>query len=425
MSVATVLKPFKHRNFVLFLLAEFIYRVPVWMGALVFGLLVKQWVGNSTFYEGMVGFAYNLPMLLFTPFTGVLADRFNRLKIIRLLQILYFVLSAAVALALAVKLHSVLFIVVMIFFIGVGFSIGSPALLATIPNLVDDPEIKGTAVSLVMAFNRSFQFLAYAIGGFLFAWLGAMNCFVISCVCFVVAFVLFHFIKVNQPPPQRQRHPIADLKTGFSFVHKQFAIRATLLLLCLNGLFAWPYIFQMPIVNGEYFGGAPAQLGIIMACGGIGGTIGALMMGMKKDIINLTKLIRGSAIIVGASLITLSLSRSVSAGMVAAFFLDLGMSMLMVSVNIFLQRLCTDDIRGRLMGVFMMSSVGLIPVGSLLFYGVLGQWVNLMHLFFVGGVIFFVGVVAYSIVVSRVRANAAELYRQANPEVEAIQAARI
>jgi MFS family permease len=91
------------------------------------------------------------------------------------------------------------------------------------------------------------------------------------------------------------------------------------------------------------------------------------------------------------------------------FFLDFSLSMLLIVTSIFVQHLCPNDKRGRVMGIMSMANFGMIPLGSLIYYGVLGEWLGPMHMFAIGGVAYLIVTIWYWRLLPQIRRLAAPI----------------
>ena len=408
-----LLWPFHYRDFNLLLTGECFYRSAIWMTSLVFGILATRIKGDSTFYVGLIGFGFNIPMLFLMPVTGVLADRIVRLKILKWVQVIFMVPALVMALVLLEGLPNYWLMLAMVLLFGVGFAVGNPALLSIVHDIVLEPKVLGGALSIFISSSRIFQFVGYGLGGILFAVFGAGFCFWLSIGTYLITLFILFFVRTRV----KIEHPdkpnfLQDVKEGFLFVKSFFPVWVVIALVILNGFIVWPYIFQMPIVNKYYLGGTPATLGLLLALGGAGGAIGGLIVAFRKNTRHLTHLIIISSGVISVSLLLLTFCRQVSVAAPLMFTLDFGLSMLMIVSNVFVQHLTPNEKRGRVMSIFAMGNIGMIPLGSLVFYGGLGEWLGPMWMFFIGGVIFLVAIALFIVVLPQIRQEAMPIFVQ-------------
>ncbi|GAG79322.1 unnamed protein product, partial [marine sediment metagenome] len=198
-----------------------------------------------------------------------------------------------------------------------------------------------------------------------------------------------------------EHHVWDDLKEGLNTVFGYFPFAMIILLAGFSGFCAWPYIFQLPIVNAYDLHGTPMTLGLLLAVGGLGGTIGAFLLSFRKKVLYLSRYMLSSIIIMSISLIGLSFCRHVITAGFAIFFLDLGMSCLFVTTSVFFQQIVAEEQRGRAMSILVLSVFGLVPFGSLIFFGGLGQWLGAMAMFRIAGFIGFIVFIIFLINLKR------------------------
>lgn len=373
------LRPFKYRPFYLLMMAEILYRTPIWMLGMVYGLMIEHYHPNSPVYQGMVGFLYNVPILLLTPWMGMLADRMSRIKILRYSQGIYIVASLCMVIWMGFNIWSIWFIFFTIMIYGIGYSMSGPALQAVFSDYIDDKKDLSAGLSVFQATSRICQFGGYALGGILYASYGALFCFQLSLGLYFIATVVLCLVpvkKVERKPSQLK--PLESILSGYHYVKQHYAASFILIYTAIMGVFVWPYIFQMPILNMQFFNGTPQTLGYILGVGSVGSTLTSIVLTLRRSCLQLTHLLLFSLMMISAFLLALSLCHSVHWAMLILFFLDSALSIFMVCSVLLLQQIIKDEFRGRVMGLWNLCIYGFIPVGSLFFYGLIGHWVSLL-----------------------------------------------
>ena len=412
MTHIQILKPFQYQSFRRLLLAELIYRSPIWMLCMVFGLMMKTIHPHSSFYLGLIGFLYNIPLLLISPIGGILADRFKRLHIMIILQLWYIIPCIIIIIAMHYHFFNTNILLLSTMLTGIGFAIGFPTIQAIVADTIPDTRILGSGVSVYSAGNRIFQFMGYSLGGFAFAFYGATTCFVIAIICHIVALLILCTIQIKQKGSNNKRHPLIELKEGWQYARKSFPISHIMVCTAVMGFFVWPYIFQMPLINANYFHGNPKTLGILLAVGGIGGGIGGLIITLRKSSVYVTKFLRISIIGVALSLLALSMNTHVMTALPWMFTLDLSLSLFAVCSATLLHHICEDNLRGRVMSFFGMANFGMIPCGSLIYYGYLGKYLNPLHLFQITSAILIITFIVFCIYLNTFRKAVLPIYLQ-------------
>jgi len=387
----------------------FLYRYfsPLYIGASVLriGLFiaftgviiqVKNLEGNKPFYEGLLGVGYNLPLFVLTPFTGVIADRFRRIKILRFMQIYYMVPTLVLIITTLTGMINYWILFSMTLVYGIGFSINIPAANALLKDIVNKPKDFSSAVGLYGITIRSAQVIGSGFGGIIAHFLNVLSCFIIDFFSHIFAFILFFFVNpTTQEIKTKKEHPLHDLKIGAIHTFKQYPIFITILFITLNGLFGWNYLFQLPIINSYYLHGSNLTLGIIMGVGALGGSLAGFYMSIRVNPFGHVKIMFRSILFTGLFLICFSLSRSVWLTTVFIFFLDFAIVLFMVTATAFVQLIAHNSIRGRVMGFFSMANFGLIPIGSFIFYGIIGGHIGLMNIIMISGIIYVIASIFY------------------------------
>ena len=150
----------------------------------------------------------------------------------------------------------------------------------------------------------------------------------------------------------------------------------------------------MPAFTKDVLHGGPRTLGLIMAASALGATISSLYLAMRSSVVGLGKVIIFSTSLFGVALLVLSISPSLFVALLSVFFAGLGMMLHLTSTNTLLQTIVEEDKRGRIMSLFAMSSLGVLPFGSL-FAGSLGSAIGIRGTIFVQGILCLCGSAAF------------------------------
>lgn len=381
-----IAQPFRSPNFRFIYFSEIVFFLAAWMAAMVFGVIATHLKGNSPFYVGLVGFAFNLPML-FGPFIGVIIDRKSRPAIMRIFSLVPMVAAVVMAVFLAVQLEWFWFMFLLVLCCGVSTTFYYPAILTAVNDVIEDPNSSATGVGLVNSTNRIVMFFGYALAGWLIVRFNEQATFWVDALLFLLSFIFLLQVRYKIEVPKSDVSVKQDLLLGIKYTYNHFPALAIIIVLAAAGLLAWPYIFQMPVVNRYYLGGTPASLGMIMAVGGLGGTLAGFLMSMRKTTLHLTRLLYGSTIGLGLTMLMFGLIRDYYLGLILVFLLDFFLMMTLTVGTIFLQRIIDKSFQGRVLGLVSMVSFGFIPVGSALFYGTVGELFNVMVAFSIAGVL--------------------------------------
>ncbi len=171
----------------------------------------------------------------------------------------------------------------------------------------------------------------------------------------------------SRPQPRETAHApvLAGLREGFSYAWRTLPIRALLLVLVVVALVATPYSALMPVMVREVFGGDAELMGFLMSASGGGAICGTLYLASRKNARGLIRLIIIAVLSAGAAL---ALFANAPSAWIAALLLSVtgfGILVTSVSVNTILQTIVDDDKRGRVMSLYTVAFLGIMPFGAL------------------------------------------------------------
>ena len=354
------------RNFRLFISGQLVSLIGTWMQQMAMSWLVYR-LTHSALLLGMVAFLSQGPGFVIAPFAGIMADRFNRHKILILTQ----ALSMAQALALAylsfsgnIQVWQVLYLSV---FMGIVTGVDIPVRQAFVVDMLDKPEYLSNAVSLNSSVFNGTRLIGPAIAGIAIASVGEGWCFLLNGLSYIA--VILALLSMRLKPHYRTEHQdgyLASIREGFAYAYRFPPMRAILLLIALVSLVGLPYSVLMPVFARDVLHGNAQTLGYLMGAVGTGALTGAVYLAARPSVLGLGRLIPIAAGVFGSALICFSFSKSLWLSLVLLFFLGLGMMVQLASSNIMLQTLADDAMRGRVMSLYTMAFLGMTPFGGLL-----------------------------------------------------------
>jgi MFS family permease len=308
---------------------------------------------------------------------GVLADRWNRHRLLILTQ----ALSMVQALTLAIlTLTGVITskeviapaVVGLSAFLGLVNSLDIPVRQSFVVDMVEGPQDLPNAIALNSFLFNSARLVGPAIGGVLVAWLGVGACFLVNGLSFIAVIAALLAMRVTPRPHRPRRNPLHELREGFLYVVGFVPIRSLLLLLGLISFVGMPYAILIPVFARDVLHGPGSILSVSMTQGflvgatGLGALSGAVFLASRKSVLGLGRLIPIAAALFGAGLVAFSLSRVLWLSLAIQFAAGFGMLVQMAASNTILQTITDDDKRGRVMSFYTMAFMGIGPFGSLL-----------------------------------------------------------
>ena len=320
---------------------------------------------NSAFLLGVDGFLSTGPMLLFSLFGGVIADRVARRKIMLASQ--YLQMTFALVLALLIYIHQIKIwhIFLMSFLTGSTQAFSGPAYASLLPLLVDRKDVPNAIAMNSMQFNLA-RFLGPALGGLVFAVWGAASCFTLNGISFIAVIIALSIIKI--PPVHEQSRPVGifrDMQEGFRFVVSRPAL-ILLTFLAFAGTFLGIPIFTMlPVVAKDIFNLGPRGLSWLQADYGIGSVVGAIFVAGSGYAAKKGKLALLMQLAFAISLVLFGLSRNLGSSLIIAFIAGACIVGVVSLYSSLVQLMISDKMRGRVMSIFMLAFRGGMPLGNL------------------------------------------------------------
>jgi MFS family permease len=394
-GVKFIFRALKYRNYRLYFAGQGISLVGTWMQQIAMSWLVYR-MTNSAFLLGMVGFLGNLPVLFFAPLAGVLADRWNRLRMIVWVQVAAMLQATILAVLVLTKTIQVWELIVLSIILGIVASFDIPIRQSFIRDLVERPDELSNAIALNSSMVNGSRLIGPTIAGILIATTGEGVCFLINAISFVA--VIAALLAMKMPPSAgtaQHRSIIREMKDGVKYAYDFVPIRYVLLLLSLISLVGMPYTVLMPIFAKNILGGGAHTLGFLMSATGVGALCGAAFLASRKKVNALITVIAVSASIFGLGLILFSFSRVLWLSLAMMLITGFGMMVHMASCNTMLQTISEQDKRGRIMSFFTMAFRGVIPFGSLA-AGSMAASIGAPYTLMIGGMACALGALLYA-----------------------------
>ncbi|MFN6497683.1 MAG: MFS transporter [Nostoc sp. DedQUE01] len=361
-----LLPALRSRNYQLFFAGQGISLIGTWMTQLATIWLVYD-LTNSPLMLGVVGFSSQIPSFFLAPFGGVFVDRLSRYRTLIGTQILAMIQSLALAALALTGTIQVWQIIALSLFQGFINALDAPARQAFVPELVERREDLANAIAINSTMVNGARLIGPAIGGLLIASIGTAYCFLIDGLSYIAVIAALLAMKIK---PWKNLvtdgNPLEKVKEGFVYAFSFPPIRAVLLLSALVSLLGLQNTILVPVIAEEVLKGGAETLGFLMAASGVGALSGGIYLATRQTILGIGKLIALAPAILGIGLISFSFSRFLPLSLFTMLFVGLGTILQIAASNTFLQTIVEEDKRGRLMSLYTMSFLGMIPVGNLL-----------------------------------------------------------
>lgn len=373
---------FRHRNYRLFFAGQLTSLMGTWITNVAQGWLVWQ-LTHSPLLLGVVSFAGQVPVFFFSAFGGMIADRFPRRRMLLLTQSLSMAESLALAALTLTHLVQVWMVVVLALAQGLVNAFDVPIRQSMTVEMVGREDLRHAISLNSMMFNLA-RVVGPSVGGLLIAAVGVGWCFGIDAVSYaavIVGLALMHF-------PARvikaQGAPLRAVRKGFIYAWREREIRASLVLVALCSCFGASYLSLMPAFAHE-LGQGSSGLGLLYSAVGAGALMGAYALARVPDRhLFLMPVIAAAAF--GIALLLFSQSRWFGLSLVLLVPTSFALMLLGGSTNTIVQTVSRDDMRGRVVALYAMAFMGVMPWGSLIL-GFVAEHVSLRVAVASGGAI--------------------------------------
>jgi MFS family permease len=398
----------RHRNFQLFFGGQLISLIGTWMQSVAQSWLVYRLTGSGLLL-GSVGFASQIPVFLFAPLGGIVADRYNRRHVVIGTQIASMLLAFILAvLTLSHWIDNRIWgIFVLAALLGIVNAFDIPGRQSFLVDMVGKDDLMN-AIALNSSMFNGARVIGPAIAGILVARIGEGWCFFGNAVSYIAVIIGLLLMRVQSPARVATGSPLEHILEGFRFVERTRPIRALLLLLGVVSLTGMPYVVLMPIFADQILHGGARGLGILMGATGVGALLGALTLALRKGVKGLGRWVAWCCAGFGLSLIMFSLSHKFWISVILSLPVSYAMMLQMACSNTLIQVMVPDALRGRVMAVYSMMFMGMAPIGAL-FGGALADRLGAPVTVAIGGCASIAGAIWFGFQLPKIRVEARQL----------------
>jgi MFS family permease len=401
------IRSLKHRNFQLFFSGQLISLIGTWMQTVAQGWLVYR-MTSSSLLLGIVTFAGQIPVVPVAPFAGMVADRWNRRKVVIATQTASMILAFILAILTLLKIVTVWEIIVLAALMGVVNAFDIPARQSFLVEMVGREDLMN-AIALNSSMFNGARIIGPAIAGILVASIGEGWCFFANAASYIAVIIGLFMMRIPQREAARLMASAFDhIAEGFRFVRKTSPIRALLCLLGAVSLVGMPYSVLMPVFAKNVLHGDATTLGVLGSAAGIGALGGALTLASRTRVQGLGKWVWMACGSFGTFLTLFASSRNYVASVILLVPVGFALMTQMGSTNTLVQSMVPDRLRGRTMAVYSMMFMGMSPLGALL-AGAAADRFGAQKTVAIGGVLTVGAAIAFARYLPKIRAEARQL----------------
>ncbi len=401
-DVATTIEPgrtsmlaaLRYRDFRLFWFGLLLSNVGTWMqmfgmGWLVVTIAIRDGSPQlAPLYLGLTGLSRALPGLTLGLFAGAVADRADRRQLLLVTQLTACFLTSILATLTITGTITIWLILLIGAANSTVFSFDAPTRQSMVPRLIPRRDLM-SAIGLNSAAFNGAQVFGPAIGGILIVPFGVGGLFVINAFSYIAILSALLFMKPVPPVVSRDEGSmLSRVREGLRLVRSDPVLKWVLVLVATTAFLNRPYVFLLPAVAANVFHVGATELSWLITASGIGALVGALTVANLGGVRQRGKMFLFAAGGSGLTLMVFALQRELAPALLASLAVSLFTMGFVGLANTILQMNAPDHMMGRVMSLYTMLFMGLMPLGQLV-EGALGSLFGVDDVLFVGGVLTF------------------------------------
>jgi MFS family permease len=362
--VPPILRALASRNYRLYFIGQLVSLAGTWMQQIAMVWLAYR-LSGSALVLGSVGFASQIPILLFAAVSGVWVDHMDRRRLLMATQSLALVQALVLAGLAWTDQATPGLLILMAFFLGCINAVDVPARQAFSVELLDSREDLPNAIALNSFLMNAARFVGPALAGFVVALVGEAVCFLLNAASYLAVILALAAMRLAPRAGKRGTRALDALREGYRYVMAHREIRRFLLLVACVSFFATPYATMMPLFAREIFGGDARTYGLLIAAAGGGALLASLYLASRADTGGLALRVGLAAPAAGAALAVFALTPALWLAFPVVMVLGFCIIVTIAGSNTLIQTLVANEFRGRVMAIFSMAFLGIAPLGSL------------------------------------------------------------
>ena len=353
-----------HRDFGIYVAGNSVSLIGTWMQRIGVGWLAWK-LSHSGAVLGLTAFADLFPTVLIGPFGGALADRLDRLRLIKTAQALGLVQALTLFILTVTGQITVPLLLALVLVGGVAGGVEQPARLALVPNLVPRPYL-ATAVAINSIVFNSARFIGPALAGLAIVWLGVAIVFALNALSFAAFLLALARLRLAPlAPPPRTVSVLGAVGEGLRYTATHPGIGPILLVHAVLAVGARPFFELLPAFADQVFGRGAPGLATLSSTVGIGAVVGGFWLAQRTDQARLTGIVLVNSLLIALATLGFALSSWFPAAVACVAVAGFAMVATGVATQTLMQIAVEDDMRGRVLSLFGLIFRGGPALGAL------------------------------------------------------------
>lgn len=365
MTLPNGLRAFRHRSFRIIFLGQGISQFGTWLQLIATSWLIYRLTG-SAFYLGLASFALQVPFLVLAPLAGVWVDRLSKRTVLRTTNAIALAQSLAMLALVASGQIQPWHLIAGNLVLGIVNAFDSPARQSFLIELVDGRSDLPNAIAFQSMLMNGARFVGPMVGGAVIALGGEVWGFALNSASYVAILAALAAVRVRAHNPESAHAGwLSQLAAGFRWAYGFLPSRSVLLLLAAVSIGVQPMQALAPFFARDVFGGDSQTLGWLIGAGGLGAVSGMLYLALRPTVRGLLTVIGWAGAAAGAAVIAYTWCTQLWAALPLVYVSGMGMMLTAGSINTILQTIVEDRLRARVAALYIMSFLGMSPLGAL------------------------------------------------------------
>jgi MFS family permease len=354
-----------HRNFAIFWTGALVSNIGTWVQNVTVPYVLFK-TTDSAAWVGVAGFCQFIPGVILGPWSGAIADRFDRRRVLMVTQFALACCAFGLWVMWQAGIRSPGALVGVVLLTGIIGALNVPSWQAFVTELVPKEDLLN-AVTLNSAQFNAARAIGPALGGLVLATLGPSWAFILNALSYIAVIVAVWLVRVSvrHIVPTGQ-HVLRDFVDACRYVRNHAAILMCIALIFAVAFLANPMLQLAAVFAERVFGAGAAGLGLLTAAFGTGAIVATPFVSALSDRLGRGRLVAASLALLGASVITFGLATELWVGALAMFSTGMAYLALVATLNTTVQLSVEEQLRGRVLAVYFMTFTAGYPLGSLL-----------------------------------------------------------
>jgi predicted MFS family arabinose efflux permease len=357
-----------HRNYRVYISGNGISLIGSWLQRVSVGWLTWT-LTHSGAWLGLISLAEFLPVMFLSPLAGVLADRRDRVGIIRITQLYGCLTATMLALLVWTDLITIHILFSLVLLLGINNGIAQPARLALIPTLVDRSALPSALAINSIVFNSA-RFIGPAIAGVLIARVSIAAAFAANAVGYIAFQISLANLRDLPPLPMRAaQNAVRASLEAFSYVRHHQGMAPMMLLFAVTTIGTRGFIELFPGFADNVFHRGPQGLAMLTSTVGLGAIVGGIWMLIRSQITGLTTVVLANTLLMSLAIVAFTATSNFTLALPCVFVAGMAMVITGIGAQTLIQASIDHRMSGRVMALYGMifragPALGAVAMGT-------------------------------------------------------------